>query len=213
MEKKQGLEHVILRNHFYWESCRRVELAVVLLFVLIVGLFAFISYQSSTFPPPQYFATTPDGRPIPRITLNVPLQTPATVIDWSEKAITKIYSLDFVNFRRTLQDAQIYFTLRGYLEFKQAFNASRNLEAVKENRQVVSAEIVGVTKLIREGQLTDSSPYSWNLEIPITVTYQNSNPDSTVIKQTGKALIRVERTTLVAHAEGIAIAQLILQAD
>lgn len=211
MLKNQGLPHVLTRQRFYRQSFRYVELIVVLLIFLIIGLIAFIVYQRSTFPPPKYFATTPDGVPIARIPLNVPLLTPDAVVVWAEKAIIDIYSLDFVSYRRTLQDAQVYFTLQGYFEFKNAYQASRNLEAVKEKRQVVSAKITGPSKLVGHGPLTENGTYSWNLEVPVTVTYQNSVNE--VIQQVGVVLMRIQRASLVEHPEGVAIAQLILQAE
>lgn len=206
---KQGLEHVLIRNEFYLTSCRRLSLAIFLLLILILGLIGFAIYQSSTFPMPKYFATTADGIPIHLVPLNVPLQTDEYVINWTEKTLLSIYSLDFVNYRRTLQDAQAYFTTNGYFEFRSAYQASNNLNAVKDKKQVVSAEITGPSKLLRAGQLSEDSPYSWNLEVPMTITYQNSEND--IIKQIGTALVRVERASLIVHLEGLAIAQLILQ--
>lgn len=208
---KQGLEHVLVRNEFYRISCRRLSLALFLLLILIIGLFGFAIYQSSTFPMPKYFATTNDGIPIRLVPLDVPLQSDEYVISWTEQSLLSIYSLDFVNYRRTLQDAQMYFTTNGYYEFRSAYQASNNLNAVREKKQVVSAEITGPTKLLREGLQSEDSIYSWNLEVPITVTYQNSEND--IVKQVGVALVRVERASLIVHLEGLAIAQLILQAE
>ena len=208
---KQGLELIINRNQFYWESTRRLELAIFLLMILILLLIGFVLYQGSTYPGNKYIVTTPDGRPITIIPLNVPLQTNENVVAWAEKAVLFIYSFDFVNYRKTLQEAQVYFTPDGYQAFKAAYEVSNNLQAVRVNRQVVSVEITGDATLQRQGQITSDVPYSWNLQVPVIVTYQNSNNE--VVKQVGNILMRVDRATTIVYPEGLAIAQMILQAQ
>lgn len=207
---KKGIELIISRNYFYWQSTRRLELAIVLLFLFILCLGGFYYYLRQTAPPPQYFPTTADGKPIRPMPLELPLHSTDYVISWAQDAILKIYSLDFVNYRQSLQDSQVYFTLKGYLEFKQAYAASNNLEAVRQKRQVVSAEITGTAKEVNEG-LDEKGIYTWSLDVPVTVTYQNS--ENEVITQVGRILMLVQRASLLVHPEGLAIAQLILQAE
>lgn len=212
MNNKPGrtsIERVVARNYFYWESYRRLAFSVMGLVLLAVGLLIFIFYQRATFPPPVYFATSPDGKPIPRLSLALPLYNEAYIISWAEKAILNIYSFDFVNFRRALQDAQIYFTLEGYFDFKNAYQASNNLEAVREKKQVVSAEIRGGSKITEQG--VKRGGYEWRLEVPVTVTYQNS--ENEVIKQFGRIHMQIERASLLDHPQGLAVSQLILQAE
>jgi intracellular multiplication protein IcmL len=209
--EKKGLERIFVRNYFYWESTRRLELAIFLLFFLLLALNGFYYYLESTEPAPQYFPTTADGRPIRPMPLDLSLHPTNYVVTWAENAILNIYSLDFVNYRQTLQDAQVYFTLKGYLEFKQAYSASNNLEAVRQKRQVVSARITGPTQVLNEGIFEEGTPYSWNLDVPVEVIYQNS--ENEVITQVGRILMRVQRASLLVHPEGLAIAQLILQAE
>lgn len=206
----QGLEHVLKRNQFYWENYRRMGLVFLFLILNTLGLFGFILYQQSTFSTPKYIGTTPDGIPIPIIPLNYPYQPTDFVLAWAVKAVKQIYSLDFVTWRKSIQDAEVYFTPKGYFDFMIALKESSNIQALIQRKQVVSASITSNPQLLRQGQIQSDLPYSWDLQIPVTVTYQNSNDE--VITQVGVINMRVERESTLRHPEGLAIAQLVLVA-
>jgi len=187
-------------------------MALVVMLILIFALGGFIFYQRITWPKPQYFATTPDGQPIPVVPLNFPYyEDPNLVLKWASKAVIAIYSLDYVNWRAILQDAEDYFTTKGYQDFLKALKASTNLEAIKSKKATVSITVTGDPKLTRQGQLSPEVPYSWDIQLPVTLVYQNSINE--VVNQVGIILMQVERASLLRYKEGMAIAQLVLQAQ
>jgi len=205
---QQGLERVIRRNQFYWWNYRAVALCVALLLLLDVLLLGFVIYQRMTWPKPKYFATTPDGRPIPVVNLALPYYADsAFILDWAVQAVQAIYTMDYITWRKVLQDAEAYFTPKGYTDFLTALKASTNLNAVKADKYVVSVTITGNPVLSRQGQRSADVPYSWSLQIPVTVNYQNSA--NKVNTQVGTMQMDIERTSLLRHDEGIAIAQLV----
>jgi intracellular multiplication protein IcmL len=207
-----GLERVLARNDFYWQNYRRLSTIFILALLLIFVLGGFVFYQRVAWPKPKYFATTPDGRPIPVVRLDEPLYSDsAVVLDWASRAVLAIYALDYVTWRYTLQSVERYFTPKGYQDFLLALKASTNLEAIKAKRQVVSAAITAPPKLDRAGQLSANVPYSWDVTMPVTITYQNS--ENEIILQKGTILMRIERASLLRYKEGLAIAQLVLQAN
>lgn len=207
---KQGIEHVVLRNQFYYQHYRLMALNVFILFLTMLGLLGFAVYQRYTPPHPEYFATTPDGRPIPIIPLNIPLYKPDFVLDWAKSAVVATYSLDFVSYRQSLQEAQIYFTWKGHHDFLEALRVSNNLEAIKNRRQVVTAEIRGPGQVLQEGLNSDGT-YFWSLTIPVTFIYENSN--SEIIRQNGTTALVVQRDSLLRHPDGIAIEQLVFREE
>lgn len=210
--ERHGLERVLARNQFYWENYRRLGMIFILLLLLVFALSGFVFYQRVVWPKPKYFATTPDGRPIPVVRLDEPLYAdPAAVINWASEAVLAIYALDYVTWRKTLQSIDVFFTPKGYQDFLAALKISTNLEAIKANRQVVSAAVTAPPKLDRAGQLSADVPYSWDLTMSVTITYQNS--ENEVITQKGIILMRIERASLLRYNEGLAIAQLVLQTN
>lgn len=208
---EHGLERVLVRNQFYWEAYRRVSFLMLALGIVIVGLLGFVIYQAKTVLESQYFPTTPDGRLIEIVNLTLPLQTPEFVLNWTVQSTLDLYSFDYVTYRRALQEAQSFFTRKGYVDFMKALVASTNLEAVKAKKQVVSAELVGDPKVIRQGQISELEPYSWDLSIPLVITYQNS--ENEIIRQKGISLVRVERVSTLRYEAGIAIAQSVFQVE
>lgn len=209
---KHGVERILIRNEFYQSSYRMLSLAFVLILACVLALIGLVFYQGTLAPKPKYFATTPSGLPIPVVRLDAPYyQDPAIVSAWAEQAVLTIYSLDYVTWRQSLQSVEGYFTTRGYEDFLKALKASTNLEAIKNKRQIVSATITGISKITRAGQINANEPYSWDIQMPVTITYQNSTGET--IKQNGTVLMLVERTSLLRYKDGIAIEQLVLQAS
>lgn len=206
-----GLALVLRRNQHYWEAYQKLALYVVLLILLVLLLMGFALYQRLSYPKPRYFATTPDGRPIPIVPLVEAYQSTDFVLNWAKNAVLDIYSLDFVTWRKSLQDIAVYFTLKGYADFMVALQDSTNLEAIKAKKQVVTAEATGPLVLIRQGiYRTDAAIYSWDIQMPIKITYQNS--ENEIIVQTGTIIMQVSRDSTLRHPEGLAIQQLVLQA-
>lgn len=211
MMSRHGLERILLRNQFYWENYRLTALTCAMLLLIILSCLGIIYYQRVIWPKPQYFATTPSGIPIPIVRLDEPYYQDSTaIIEWAKNAITNIYSMDYITWRQALQTAEIYFTPKGYQDFLVALKASTNLEAIKAKRQVVSVSVTGAPQVTRSGQLSSNLPYSWDVQMPVTVTYQNSADE--IIKQNATVLMLIERESLLRYKDGIAIEQLVLQA-
>ncbi len=208
----RGVEHVLMRNLFYEQAYRQLCIAVTLLLSMLLLLTCLITYQRIAWPKPLYFATSTDARPLPVVRLDKPYyDDPNLVLQWTTHAVIDIYSMDYVTWRQSLQNAADYFIPAGYQAFLHALKASTNMEAVKAKRQVVSASVTGPATVVRAGQLTVDVPYSWDVKIPLLVVYQNS--ENEIIKQSGTVFARVERVSLLRYKDGIALSQLILEAD
>lgn len=207
-----GLERVLTRNLFYEQAYQKLCIAVTLLLGVLFLLTCLITYKRVAWPKPVYFASSTDARPLQVVRLDQPYyEDPQAVLAWTTKAVIAIYSMDYVTWRQSLQNAADYFVPAGYQAFMRALKASTNLEAVTAKRQVVSASATGPATLVREGQVSPDVPYSWDLKIPLLVVYQNS--ENEIIKQSGTVMARVERVSLLRYKDGIALSQLILQAD
>lgn len=207
--KPHGLERILIRNEYYFNSYRRLGIILALLLLLNVGLLGFIWYQWLTRPVPKYFPTLPDGIPITLVPFNKPIHSTEFVVNWAEKSVLALYSFDYVTYRKALQDSQNFFTVKGHAAFVKALYESTNLEAVKAKKQVVSAEIIGATKVVREGHISKDSPYSWDLLVPLEITYQNS--ENQMNKQRGTVVMRVDRGSTLRYPDGIAIGQLVFE--
>lgn len=202
-----GLELVMLRNNFYRDNFRRLMIACLILLGIIAGLMAYIFYQERNKPSPTYFATTTDGKLIKLVPLNQPnLQTNA-LLQWATEAGTAAYTFNFVNYRKSLQDVRQYFTKRGYQNFLKALTDSRNLEAVKTKKLVVSAVPTGAPVVLKEG-VTSTGRYAWQVQFPMLLTYQSA---SDTIKQSIIVTMLITRIPTLESEKGVGIASFVVR--
>jgi len=209
VDKKQAskaLETVVLRNTFYRDNYYRMMAICVWLTLLLIGLVGFAFYQRTLRPAPQYFATTPDGTLIQLVPLDQPNLSPNTLVQWATQASTAAYTFNFVNYREAFQYARGFFTTEGYNNFIKALSDSRNLEAVKEKKLVVSSVPTGVPVIVNEGKIGDR--YAWQVEMPMLISYQSATE---VIRQDIKLSLLVVRVPTLDSPRGVGIAQFIVE--
>lgn len=204
-----ALELILVRNHFYRDSYRR--LMVICLLLIFANCFVgyLVWYESTHQTLPKYFATTPDGTPIPLVPLSKPNLSSTMLLEWATEAATTAYTFNFVNFRRALQHTRTYFTRAGYLNFIKALKDSNNFEAVQKNKLVVHAslEAGGNPAILRD---SDSDPnlridgvYTWQVQVPMLVTYEGASQNKIVQRIVLTMLIR--RMSALESPRGVGI--------
>lgn len=199
-------ELVLIRNQFYKEKYRHlIKLCFLLIFIIILeALFAF--YLKSTHPKPVYFPTSPDGRLLTLKPLNQPSLTLDELSRWVMEAAIASYTFNFTDWRFSLQDARRYYTPNGYQNFLKALKESRNLEAVKNKKFVVSAIPLNLP-IIKE--IPTETLFRWKVELPMLLTYQNANPTDT-IKQEITMTMLIVRISNLDSLKGVGIEQVII---
>lgn len=202
---EKTLEVVLARQAFYQESYRKLALAVVLLSLLAVALASLnYHYLSHRKRPPEFFAMTCDGNFATLTPLSQPYVTDAQLLAWANKVLTSVYSFDFVHYREQLEKVSHSFNSAGWRSFGEVFRKARNLETVLSKRLLVSAEPTAAPTITRRGVV--SGRYTWQVSMPILVTYQNSD---TNIQQALDVIINVTRVSMQQNPDGIAVAQYI----
>jgi len=199
-----AIEAVITRNHFYKHSYRLVTLALIVCVLIFAGLVATMIYMISHPPTPVYFATTNDGRTLDIVPVEQPNMSESEVLQWASTAAIASYTYSYSNWRRQLQGLAEYFTPEGWREFIDALTASNNLEAVKAKRLIVSAAPTGAAVLVKQGIFLDR--YTWKVQIPLLVTYQNATQFT---QQSLMLTMLVVRIPTLTSVRGVAVSQLI----
>ena len=136
------------------------------------------------------------------ITLSEPNVSIHTLLRWASIAITTAYTLDFVEYQKTLSSLESYFTKAGYKNFLEAADA--RLQDIIKQKLVVTAVVAGQPIVLDEGMLDGA--YSWRLQIPLLLSYQGASEKST--KQSLAVTILVVRVPTSDADSGIGIAQL-----
>lgn len=184
-----ALELVILRNMFYRDNYRRALTILGLVVLINCVLAGAIFYKVINPPPPQYFATTDDGRMINWHPLNDPVVTDEFILQWSTTAVRKAFSMDYIHWRQQLEDASVYFTRQGWKYFLESFKKSNNLETLSNLKMVSDAVVVGAPKILEKAIL--GGVYAWKIQMPILVTFSNLNKSIPMPLQVTLIVMRV----------------------
>ncbi|MBS0286294.1 MAG: type IVB secretion system apparatus protein IcmL/DotI [Proteobacteria bacterium] len=179
------MEMVMLRNYYYFSTYRRLMIVCLCLLIIIIALAFFLRYETKRLIAPRYFATTIEGAPLPLIPLNQPNMQDNALKTWAMEAAVEAYNVNFANYRTAIQRARNYFTPDGYELYLKAIKESRNLDAVKRKKMIVHAQINGQPQILndtsRDPSFNVNGAYAWRVQIPIVVTYENSNPSDKIV--------------------------------
>lgn len=208
MQTNDALVMMFKRNSFYRRQYFLALGAFALSLAVIVALIFILAYLMRHPTRPLYFATDNIGRLIRVTPVTVPNMSQQDVVAWTVEAVQNIYSYDYVNYRRDLQDSQKYFTNYGWGKYMSALALSTNLIGLKERKQIVIAQVVGDPKLVTEGIL--GGAYAWKFEMPVLVTYwEPPYDDKSKFYNPLTVSIIVQRQEILKSYKGLGIVQLI----
>ena len=123
---------------------------------------------------------------------------------WANLAIIAAHSYNYVNYRSELEAASQFFTGEGWNTFISALKSSNNLQAIIDNKFVVSAVATEAPVIEQKGII--NKVYSWRVRMPVVVTYQSSS----LYSQTPLMInILISRESTLNTPKGIGIAQFV----
>lgn len=208
MDGKDALVLILTRNTFY-KRLHFLAFSCFLLSLIIIGiLISMLTYILRNPTHPLYFATDNVSRLIQIVPINVPNMTQPEVDAWTVEAVQAALSMDYINYRAQLQNAQRYFTNWGWQKYMSALMISNNLLGVTQRKQIVIAAVVAQPKIVAQGILGGS--YAWKYEMPVLVTY--SEPPYDEEHKFSNALnvsVIVQRQQVLQGYRGLGIAQMI----
>jgi len=198
----EALQLVQLRSNFYRDNYRRAVIALLLMILVNIVLLSTLIYKFTHPRPPQYFATTTEGKILPLYALSQPMASDAEILQWSTEAVRSLYNYSFVNWRGQLQKASENFTPRGWQAFQDQLKASRNLETVVADRLVVSATPTAAPVII--DQQIINGRYSWKVKLPMLISYVGGRN----FQQPVEVVMLISRVPVLNTPKGYSIVQL-----
>ena len=198
--KYNGLKLVLERHTFYNDKYRLSLIALLLLLVLNICLGVGIVYNITHPTPPEFFATTTDGRIINVHPLSDPVVTDDFILQWSADIARSAFNLDFVNWKEELQRLTGKFTPSGWVWFLQQLKSSNNLTTIRNLKMVADAQITGAPQLLRKAVV--GGHYGWEVQIPLLVTYQSQQK---TINQTVMLTMVILRMPVKDYPQRIAV--------
>jgi intracellular multiplication protein IcmL len=201
------LEAIHHRNAFYASSYRWLLSLNACLFVILLALSAWSVYLYRLKPQAIYFPTTPQGKLIVDPPVNQAYLSDEEVLSWASKVAILVYDFDYVNYRQSLQNLRTYFTQTGHAEYLKALAFSTNVAAVKQNKQVVSAEVNGTPFVKNKG--VKNGFFFWEVMVPLLISYENSS--GKIFQQNVHATMVIVRGSTLEFPQGLSVYQMILE--
>jgi len=194
---------VLMQTLFYKSSWSQLLQGNVVVGVALVLSLSMNIIQYLHRPEPEYFGMTPDGRLIKLIPLSKPMQSSTTVLEFTQRTISKSFSLDFDenNLRTKLQSLRDDYTQAGYAELLAKMDTSGLIEKIRSRRLVSSAVPTGAAVISKEYE-NDDRVYTWEIQVPISLTVSGQNERKTYDFM---LYVNVQRIPVVDNPRGIAI--------
>ena len=170
----------------------------------VVTRLAFTLLAATTFALTTPSLAAPPA-PNPLTTAELP---PSTLLGWAQQAVSNTFNLDYKNYKDVLKTAPRNFTPQAWKEYNRALEASGNLTAVKDRKLRLTATANGDAKILEQGVI--GGHYTWKIEMPMKLIYQNAENNSEVQEQISTVTLTVVKTPPNINPQGIAINSLIM---
>lgn len=201
-----GLERVRERNAWYRDRYRFVlRLAAGAVALSILLALALIALALRPPPAPAYFATAEDGRLVPLSPVSEPYLAPGHLTQWAADVAVQAHAYSFSDWRERLNALRGPLDDKAFEDFLRAVESSRNLEAVRTKRLVVSA-VAQAPVITAHGVL--GGRYTWRVEVPLSVTYQSA---SEKVNQSVVAVMRIQRVPVTRYPRGVQVTQIVVR--
>lgn len=193
--------HQFYQDHYF---------SLVLLFfglLILTGVTLFWAfYEKSIHHPPEYFPTTANSNLVASISLDKPNLSSAALLQWTVEAMTSSYSFNFVNYKKSLQEARMYFTQAGYMNY---LNELRNLNVISlvtDRKFVLSSAPTSAPILLKEKVI--DGLYTWQVQLPMVVVYHSAKDE---LRQYLILTMLIIRVPTSESPKGVSIAGLIVR--
>ncbi len=205
--KKAEVEYTLRRYETWMTSHERMSKTVLVMAVLSIVMLVVMLVVLSTKPDPVYFATRADGGVLPLVPISTPYLTDGQVTNFAVEAVTHALTLDFANWRSDLREASRYFEKPdGWNNFLDALEYSGMLSYVRDHR-LVSTVVANGAVIVKSG-LDQASHYTWQVQIPLVITYESA---SEISRDSLLAEIEVIRLPTWQAPDAVGIAKIVVR--
>ena len=198
-----GLGAIIKRNEYYRDGYRAMQrIALIQGLVIVALILAHFFVINVHQPENRYFATTQDGRLIRMVPLSQPNLSNPALLSWVAQAATEVMTFGFHDYQNRLQESSRYFTQDGWASFSNSLKASRFIERIEQNQQVVTAAPRSAPIVVQESIV--NGRYEWTVELPLKLTFEAGSEIDT---RNWLVTLRVVRVQQLESPNGLGIEQ------
>ena len=195
---------VKLRNRFFYMFYRYTSLLFVSSLACFICAIIFLIVFVQKPVPPQYIKVDRDGRYIPLDSVSECKEN-EEVKRFMLAAIRKMYKFDYINHAEQLNQAEEFFTDKGWDKYLDDLNQTKTLLSVKENKWIVTVEPLGVPVLEKEFKEGDLKTCVVDMKAPILINYIGEKGQS----RKGQIYMRIHRVSVIRSDSGLGISQVV----
>jgi hypothetical protein len=156
----------------------------------------------------QYYGAPPSQKNFPIEALDRPNVSPIALTRWATLAATSTYTIDFVHAEENLERIRDYFTTGGYENYRAALDQTKFIQNIVDKKLITSAVSVAPAMITQEGPGLDGK-YTWNILVPILVSYLSSSAD---VKEFRVISLTIVQVPTEEAPKGIGIARYVTTA-
>lgn len=214
VRRPSAAELVVLRNRFFYIYYRKLSLIFVAAVILCVFSLICAAYFSTRKTPPVYVPLAANGQVVTTYALSEPSHPnpevmSAWVAQWAMDGARKAFTYDYLNYPEQLNEAQAYFTYRGWPLFIKGLTLSQNFNTVQQQKMIVkltpkSVPIVKAKQVIN-GRL------AWSLQFDAVIEYVAHTGQNQGYNQNVIVKVVVMRMSTIDSPKGLGIDQIIAE--
>lgn len=183
-------------------SAQKTGLVLALANVLC---FAALCVTLLTRPEPVYFGMSQEMKLLPMTPLSAPIMNEASLKNWVAQAVTLSFNLDYVHWKRQLNEVRRFFTRQAFVRFATSLDKEGHLDLIRQQRALMHAVVQGTPVMTRSGVVQGT--LLWEFEIPLLVTYETSA--GRISNNAVTVVCQVQRVPATDYPQGVALTSLV----
>lgn len=190
-------------------SYLRMNAKNMLKIILILGLTLSISLTGNvvllmTEKEPVYFGLNQEMALLPMYPLSEPMVNDSALKAWLAEAVTDIFNMDFIDWKKSISNARKYFTPQAFQGYAKSLDNEGHIATLRQYRSIMHGIPTAAPIIVASGTLRGIR--TWEMEIPFMLNYETS--EKTLSSQKFIIRARVQRVSTAEYPRGIAISQL-----
>lgn len=204
--RKKTSKVIMLRNRFFYLLYRNSLVVFITSLLIFFSSLGFILFFANKPVSPQYIAVNEDGTYITLSPLSECYDI-EKVREFILKAIDVLYRYDYYNYGFQINQGAQFFLQSAWGNYAKELGASKTLEAVKNNRWVVSVKPSSSPELLQQGYSPEGVCY-WDMKIPVQLFFIGDKGQMNEYN----LYFRVSRNSVINNPEGLGISRIIQEA-
>ncbi|MFT8828173.1 DotI/IcmL/TraM family protein [Acetobacter syzygii] len=163
-----------------------------------------IFYEVTHRPHVKYIYHDSLGKPRELIVTDKAYYSDAEITNWATRKVTNLYTMNWLDYARHLDDSQKDFSIDAWNSWGQAFQGPGNIDFIKAKQVLLTASLKSAAMVADEGKDSHGN-YQWHVTFPMYLRWVNASGEKTDVLS---VKVTIERTNDPLHPDGLIITEL-----